>query len=90
MDILNLNIVETKVHIRSQQRNARKSLTTVEGIDEKYDLKRLLKAFRKEFSCNGTISDEVIILQGDQRQNVYDFITQVGLVDEKNVIIHGA
>lgn len=39
--------VGTDIHIRIQQRNGRKSLTTVQGISANYDKKRLVKAFKK-------------------------------------------
>lgn len=40
-----------------------------------YDPKKLLKAFKKEFACNGTLVEDeemgqVIQLQGDQRQKI--------------------
>ena len=35
-----------KVHIRIQQRNGRKTITTLQGIEEKYDQKKLAKAFK--------------------------------------------
>jgi len=38
-----------------QQRNGRKTLTTVQGLPDKYDPKKLLKAMKKEFACNGTV-----------------------------------
>ncbi|KAI4871211.1 hypothetical protein NFI96_003478 [Prochilodus magdalenae] len=38
---------EDKIHIRIQQRNGRKTLTTVQGIADDYDKKKLVKAFKK-------------------------------------------
>jgi translation initiation factor SUI1 len=38
---------EDKIHIRIQQRNGRKTLTTVQGIGIDYDKKKLVKAFKK-------------------------------------------
>lgn len=35
------------IHIRIQQRNGRKTLTTVQGIAVDYDKKKLVKAFKK-------------------------------------------
>ena len=63
------------VHIRIQQRNGRKTLTTVQGIPDEYDPKKLLKHFKKEFACNGTLVEDeelgqVIQLQGDQRAKI--------------------
>lgn len=36
-----------KIHIRIQQRNGRKMLTTVQGLGKEYDAKKVLKAFKK-------------------------------------------
>mmetsp|Transcript_23247 Transcript_23247/g.65280 ORF Transcript_23247/g.65280 Transcript_23247/m.65280 type:complete len:128 (+) Transcript_23247:34-417(+) len=82
------------VHIRVQQRNGRKSLTTVQGINPKIDQKKVLKGFKKEFCCNGTVVEdsefgEVIQLQGDQRQNVQTFLVQEKLVKKDNIKVHG-
>ncbi|KAK4189181.1 translation initiation factor SUI1 [Podospora australis] len=68
------------IHIRIQQRNGRKTLTTVQGIPSKFDHKKILKVVKKDFACNGTIiSDsemgEVIQLQGDQRSKIREFLT---------------
>lgn len=38
---------EQPIHIRVQQRSSRKTLTTVQGIDESYDKKKLVKVFKK-------------------------------------------
>ena len=35
------------IHIRIQQRNGRKTLTTVQGISDEFDKKRIVKAFKK-------------------------------------------
>jgi translation initiation factor 1 len=88
------------IHIRIQQRNGRKTLTTVQGIPSKFDHKKILKVIKKEFACNGTIiSDteskgmgEVIQLQGDHRLKIKDFLVneETGLgLDEKTIKIHG-
>ncbi|CAG8609731.1 3695_t:CDS:2 [Ambispora leptoticha] len=81
------------IHIRIQQRNGRKTLTTVQGVPADYDQKKLLKAFKKEFACNGTlVQDEelgqVIQLQGDQRLKVSNFLAEEG-IDKKIIKIHG-
>ena len=82
------------IHIRIQQRNGRKTLTTVQGISEDYDKKKLVKAFKKEFACNGTVVDhpeygEVIQLQGDQRNHICEFLTNVGLANKDQIKMHG-
>lgn len=43
------------VHIRTQQRNGRKSLTTVQGLKKEFSYNKILKDLKKEFCCNGTV-----------------------------------
>jgi translation initiation factor 1 len=55
-------------------------LTTVQGLPKKFDQKKILKVIKKKFACNGTIvadseMGEVIQLQGDQRKDIQDFMT---------------
>uniref|UniRef100_A0A7N6FJT9 SUI1 domain-containing protein n=1 Tax=Anabas testudineus TaxID=64144 RepID=A0A7N6FJT9_ANATE len=79
---------EDYIHIRIQQRNGRKTLTTVQGISADYDKKKLVKAFKKKFACNGTVIEhpeygEVIQLQGDQRKNICQFLIEVGFAKKE-------
>lgn len=81
------------VHIRIQQRNGRKTLTTLQGLPPEYDPKKLLKAFKKDFACNGTlVQDEelgqVIQLQGDQRTKVSLLLVEAG-IPRASIKIHG-
>jgi translation initiation factor SUI1 len=53
-----------------------------QGIESSFDYKKVLKAFKKEFCCNGTVVEDselgkVIQLQGDQRKNVHTFLVTV-------------
>ncbi|KAH9883658.1 translation initiation factor SUI1 [Xylariomycetidae sp. FL2044] len=85
------------IHIRIQQRNGRKTLTTVQGLPKKFDQKKILKVIKKKFACNGTIvtdteMGEVIQLQGDQRKDVQEFLVdkKEGLeLDPKTIKVHG-
>ena len=137
---------DSYVHIRVQQRNGRKSLTTIQvreraerggeqrgrgargrgrgrqrqaatqpssffslspapsslsrlpsspkGLEKGYDYKKVLKAFKKEFCCNGTVVEDaevghVIQLQGDQRKNASTFLVENKLVKKGALKIHG-
>lgn len=80
------------VHVRKQQRNGRKSVTTVQGLATSLDLKEITKALRKELCCNGCVvaSDDfgdVVQLQGDHRAAVKCFLLKHALVD--HVYVHG-
>uniref|UniRef100_A0A7S4JEG6 SUI1 domain-containing protein n=1 Tax=Odontella aurita TaxID=265563 RepID=A0A7S4JEG6_9STRA len=83
-----------KVHVRVQQRNGRKCITTVAGLADDLDVKRICKAFKKNFSCNGAVqkdedSGEVIQLSGDQRTNVMEFLEDQEICTKGEVVLHG-
>ncbi|ESW14280.1 hypothetical protein PHAVU_008G267800 [Phaseolus vulgaris] len=82
------------VHIRIQQRNGKKSLTTVQGLRKEFSYEKILKDLKKEFCCNGNVVHDkelgkIIQLQGDQRKNVSHFLIQAGLVRKDQIKIHG-
>lgn len=86
--------VSNYIHIRCQQRNGRKTITTVEGIPTQYDLKRILKTLKKDFGCNGHINKdtelgEILQFQGDQRTKVMDFLTNALQIAKKDIKVHG-
>ncbi|EDL39174.1 mCG1047251 [Mus musculus] len=85
---------EDYIHLRIQQRNSRKSLTTVQGIADDYDKKKLVKVFKKKFACNGTVIEhpeygEVIQLQGDQHKNICQLLIETGLAEDDQLKAHG-
>jgi translation initiation factor 1 len=82
------------VHVRIQQRNGRKTLTSVQGLSSEYDLKKIIKVAKKEFACNGTVVDhseygEVLQLQGDQRENICKLLVTCGLAKQDQLKVHG-
>ncbi|KAK4355245.1 hypothetical protein RND71_024216 [Anisodus tanguticus] len=82
------------VHIRIQQRNGKKSLTTVQGLRKEFSYEKILKDLKKELCCNGNVVQDkelgkVIQLQGDQRKNVSHFLVTAGVVKKDQIKIHG-
>ncbi|PON51499.1 Eukaryotic translation initiation factor SUI [Parasponia andersonii] len=82
------------VHIRVQQRNGKKCLTTVQGLKQEYSYEKILKDLKKVFCCNGNVVQDkelgkIIQLQGDQRKKVSQFLVQAGLVKKDHIKIHG-
>ncbi|KDD75795.1 hypothetical protein H632_c495p1 [Helicosporidium sp. ATCC 50920] len=82
------------VHVRVQQRNGKKCVTTVQGLPAKFHLDKILKALKKEYCCNGTVVEDkelgkVLQLQGDQRKNVSTFLVENQLTKKDNVKLHG-
>ena len=84
-----------KVHLRIQQRNRRKCVLTVQGLDDDLDLKKICKALRKNLQCNGAIVKDkefgdVIQLQGDHRVKVSAFLVDQEIIQKDQLVIHGA
>lgn len=47
------------IHIRVHQRVGRKHITTVNGMSDEFDFKKMIKAWKKLFSCNGAIVENI-------------------------------
>ncbi|XP_057556506.1 eukaryotic translation initiation factor 1-like [Hippopotamus amphibius kiboko] len=85
---------EDYIHIRIQQRNGRRIFTTIQGTTDDYNKKKLVKAFKKKFACNGTVIEhpeygEVIQLQGDQQKNICQFLIETGLAKDYQLKVCG-
>jgi translation initiation factor 1 len=86
-----------KIHVRIQQRNGRKCITTIQGLEDDLDLKRICKAMKRSFNCNGSIANdeekgEVIQLQGDQRDNSKEWLLAQEIIlpaEADRIVIHG-
>jgi translation initiation factor 1 len=87
-----------KIHIRVQQMG-RRWITTIEGLDDDLDLKRIARGMKKSFHCSVKITatkdeDEVIQLQGDQREFLKEWLVTNEVMTNKEfderVMIHGA
>lgn len=53
-----------------------------------------LSLFSQEFACNGTVIEhpeygEVLQLQGDQRENICQWLTKSGLAKPDQLKVHG-
>ncbi|KAF2574797.1 hypothetical protein F2Q70_00005036 [Brassica cretica] len=82
------------IHVRIQQRNGKKSLTTVQGLKKEYSYEKILKDLKKDFCCNGNVVQDkvlgkIIQLQGDQRKKVSHFLVQTGIAKKDQIKIHG-
>ncbi|VDL61003.1 unnamed protein product [Hymenolepis diminuta] len=82
------------VHIRVHKQAIHKFVTTVSGVPEKYHLRTILKCCMREFGCKGGIKqnnefNEVMLLQGDRRTGVYEFLTENNLVSPECIRVHG-
>ena len=84
-------VQEGLVHIRIQQRNGRKTLTTVQGLSSEYDFKKIVKVAKKEFACNGTVVEhpeygEVVQLQVSDLARQTEILIFVAQGDQREKI----
>ena len=84
----------SKIHIRVQQRNGRKCITTVQGLADDLDIAKIAKALKKTFKCNGSVLvdpelGEILQLSGDQRTNIREFFVDQEVCHEDQIVIHG-
>ncbi|KAI8066226.1 translation initiation factor SUI1 [Gilbertella persicaria] len=82
------------IHLRIQQRNGRKTVTTLQGLPKEYDAKKILKVFKKEFACSGKVVEheefgDILQLAGDQRLKIAEFLVSEGIVKKTEIKIHG-
>jgi translation initiation factor 1 len=90
----------SKIHIRVQQMGKR-WITTIEGLDDDLDLKRIARAMKKSLHCSVNLADkkedddpDVIQLQGDQREVLKEWLVANKVLTEQEakerLVIHGA
>lgn len=94
VDTTNRTVRQNDVQIRLQQRNGRKSITTLAGLRSDLDFERLAKEFKKRWGCNGIVVDDpeagkVIQLQGDQRDHLREFLTTEKLAKPDSIKVSG-
>jgi translation initiation factor SUI1 len=81
------------VHVRVEQQNSRKRVTTIEGLSSDLDIKIICKALRKNFACGGSFrkfehGTGVIELAGDQRAKVKDFLVDQLICLPECIVLH--
>ncbi len=75
-----------KIKIYVEKRKFGKTITIIEGLDEKsIDIKSLLKKFKKKLACGGTYKDGKIELQGDHRLKVKKMLIEEGFPESSIV-----
>lgn len=85
---------KTVVTIKVQKRNGKKCITSVIGMAEDLDLKKIISYYKKKYSCNGSIIKddeygEIMILTGDQKENMYNFLIDQEICKKDEIIVKG-
>ena len=88
-----LNFIQEKknIIISIQQRTSKKSLTKIEGLDEK-EQKKVMKDLQKKLQTSGYVDTEdkkLIVFQGDHRIQILNYLIKNNLAILENIKIRG-
>jgi len=76
------------IKVRCETRKWNKAMTVIEGIDSKnVDLGELATKLKNLCACGGSAKDNMILLQGDHRDRVKQFLIDYGF-PSSNIEIH--
>lgn len=79
-----------KVKISTITRYNGKKITQIENLPEEIDQERLLKTFKRQFNCNGTIDNRsgtrLLLVAGDQRQNFMLYLKNILNIDDIEIL----
>lgn len=83
-----------KVTISVTNRTGKKLQTVLYGLGEEYDLEKIIKHFKKTFSCTGSIENseefgDVIKLTGDHKASIISFLITEELCGKEDIVIKG-
>jgi translation initiation factor 1 len=74
---------EAKIKVYLVKRSFGKSVTIIEGIEEKANPKDLAKKLKSKLACGGTYKNGKIELRGDHRNKLKNLLIEVGFPEEK-------
>jgi len=89
-----INYKEHEITISTTQRNGRKMKTTVYGIHEKFDLKKIVSHLRTILKCSGAIKfdkefGEIMIFTGDNKKAIYKFLIDEEIAKPDEISVKG-
>lgn len=74
---------QQRIRIRVENRKWGKKYTVIDGIDSReVKLSKLAATLKSKCACGGTAKNDQILLQGDHRDVVKDFLVELGFPDE--------
>jgi len=83
-----LKLEETRIKVRKEIRRFNKPVTIIEGINEKdHDLEKIAKKLKSWLACGGTVKDGKIILMGDHKDRIVEYLEKLGFSRERIEVI---
>lgn len=70
---------QTRIIVRLEMRRYGKPTTLIEGLDPKHlDIGNITKKLKRKLACGGSTKNSQIILQGDHRDVIKDYLIELG------------
>ena len=73
---------QQRIRIRLETRKFGKATTIVDGINDKNNVADIAHKLKNSCACGGTAKNGVILLQGDHREKVRQFLVKLGYPEE--------
>lgn len=74
---------QQRINIYTEERKFGKKVVIVEGVDSKsIDPKELLKTLKSKLACGGTFKNNLLELQGGNKEKVRDLLLELGFPPE--------
>jgi translation initiation factor SUI1 len=93
------SITHSKIHVYTHQMG-RKWITTIAGLDDDLDLKRIARAMKGDFHCSAKVDTdektggEYIKLSGNQKEHLRPWLIAACILTEKEatdrLVFHGS
>jgi translation initiation factor 1 len=78
---------ETNIVILKDIKKFNKPTTVVRGLEKRKDVQSIARELKMKLGTGGTYKDEQIILQGDHRESVKNFLLAKGFKEESIEVI---
>ena len=69
---------QQNIRIKTERARYRKLVTEIEGFDKTIDIHSLAKKLKRKLACGGSVKDNKIILQGDQKEKTKQALIEMG------------
>jgi translation initiation factor 1 len=73
---------QQRIRIRLETRKFGRPTTIVDGIAEKTDIAGIAQKLKNACACGGTAKNGQILLQGDHRERVRQYLVKLGYPEE--------
>jgi len=93
-DSTDSQLFTSKVTISLEKRGGKKCSTSIIGMANDLDLKKILSYLKKKHNCTGSIINdqkhgEIMCFTGDQKENIYNFLIEEEIYKKEDIIVKG-